>query len=116
LDVEKLEELTKIALHWGIDPQNLIDDMENPADINEWIYTLMGAIFYTIMDEVRKYIVNKNSDYLVHQSRRLETLYDNFEPHINYYDSRFNNMLDNINLLRPKMEVVKDIAEKLAEA
>jgi uncharacterized coiled-coil DUF342 family protein len=118
LDIEKLEEYLKIAKKFGVTIDDIREEIQETfrysageegdiADINNWFYVAIHEIFYAIMDEVRN--VTEDEEIL----KKIEELENNFNPYINYMDSWFNNLLDEIDFTKDKEEIIEEVIREL---
>ena len=66
------------------------------------------------MDELEAYVeenIDDNEDLL----NEIENLRDNFSPFINYFNSHFNNLLDDIDLTDDKVKIFETIIKEISK-
>lgn len=117
LDVGALREFLDEAENFDIYISDVREDIINCGgditDINDWIYSVKVLTFNAVMDELEAYVeenIDDNEDLL----NEIENLRDNFSPFINYFNSHFNNLLDDIDLTDDKDKIFKTIIKKLS--
>lgn len=121
LDVEKLEEFINAARKFGIDIDEIRDNIASfegdITDINAWLYSVVSLLFYRITDELSDYVENLDLKPYIKDliSNYIEDLRDNFCPYINCLDTWFNNILDEIDLTQSKSQILKDLFERICE-
>ena len=115
LDIQELEKNMEICEGFGIYADDIKDDIQgyngDATDINNWIYSAISLSFYHVINETRGHI-EANDDYndiaddLLYLIDELE---NNFSPFINYMDSWYNNILDEIDLTQAIDLVIDEI-------
>lgn len=114
LDMDKLDYYLGIATMFDVDIEEIrrfIKDIEGDmTDINTWLFATVNCAFYAIMNAVRDEIEGDEE-----LEEKIQELIDNFDPFINYMDTWFNNILDDVNFDNSKTEVIQEIIEKLKE-
>ena len=117
LDVRALREFLDEAENFDIYISDVREDIINCGgditDINDWIYSVKVLTFNAVMDELEAYVeenIEDNEDLL----NEIENLRDNFSPFINYLDSHFNNLLDDIDLTDDKVKIFETIIKELS--
>ena len=83
---------------------NVLYDIEsydgNKRDINNWIYSAKSLTFYSILELIRNY-TDEND--ILSELVRLE---EDFSPFVNYLDSHFNNIIDQVDLKASQQEII----------
>lgn len=114
-DLNLLDELLGVAEKFEINIDDVIEktrELFNKVEFNELVYILMEHIFNAVMDEVEQYAGETEDKKLLKQVKDLR---DNFSPFLNYIDSWFNNLLDEVDLEQSRDEIIRDVIEKLRE-
>lgn len=121
LDVDALEKYILIANEFGIDIEDVKEDMSNyegnVLDINNWFYSTISLTFYSIMEGLGEYVQDniEDEDVVDFLLDKIEELKDNFSPFINYLDSWYDNILDNIDLTQEVDNIFNDIVQEMYE-
>ena len=114
-DLNLLNELLGVAEKFEINIDDVVEETRelfNKVEFNELVYILMEHIFNAVMDEVEQYAEETEDKKLL---QRVEDLRDNFSPFLNYIDSHFNNLLDEVDFEQSRDEIIRDVIEKLRE-
>lgn len=95
---DKIAELQKI----GGDPDKARDRVQDEKDINSWLYAVMTEINEIIIEEAITILEEEeesnnlfNIEPLVN---RLLDMQKNFNPFCNYLNTRYNNLIDDIEI------------------
>lgn len=121
LDVDALKKYILIANEFGIDIEDVKEDMSSYEgdilDINNWFYSTISLTFYSIMEGLGEYVQDniEDEDVVDFLLDKIEELKDNFSPFINYLDSWYNNILDNIDLTQEADNIFNDIVQEMYE-
>lgn len=112
LDVQVLENWLNVAEKFGITLNEIKEELKNDemdiTDINSWYYMTMYLITEAITDEI--FEVTEGNEEIMEKANKLTF---NFKPYINYADSHFNNILDEIDFAKNKEEIVNEVIKKL---
>ena len=99
-DVEYLVDYLNNAERLGIELEDIVNDAEEigKLDANALIYVTFDQIFFRtvdyLLDSLGEYIDSEDLEEKVMDY--LEEMKDNFSPFINFLDSHFDNLLDQI--------------------
>lgn len=116
-DVEALNNWLDLAEAWQLDLYDVVQFIEdlglNKYDINEWFYAVLSLIHDEVLNYVDDRLSKDDEDYEMLMSK-IRQLGDKFDPYINYLDSSFNDLLDEVNLEDQKI-AFEQIIQKLKE-
>ncbi len=120
-DIEYLESLIDTAQKLGIDFEDIkehinefVEELSSkPSDVNTWIYCVHYMIFYKVIDEANS--ITNDFPYTIESIIRgiLDGMSDDFSPYINYLDSSFGNLLDDVNLDQSLEDVAEDLVNEI---
>jgi hypothetical protein len=118
LDIKWLEKKFALAQHFGIGPDMVKESIEDNdlTDINVWINQLLDDLFNQVTDQFEEYIIDTYSEEEQEPIlEKLETLKQEFNPIINYMDSWFNNLMDEVDFEKSEDDIFEDIKKRLEE-
>jgi len=120
LDIKWLEKKFALAQHFGIGPdmvkEALDENGSDLTDIQAWIGQLLDDIFNQVTDRFEEYIIDTYSEEEQEPILlKLEKFKENFSPYINYMDSWFNNLMDEVDFEKNENEIFEDIKKRLEE-
>lgn len=93
----------------------IIDSGGEITDLSSWYRTVIYLTFNSIMRGLEDYL-NENYRDAAFYDKIISKIYDmkrEFYPYINYEHSCYNNVLDNIYLLKDRNSVYEDIIHRL---
>lgn len=119
--MKKTMGLIETAEHWGVEIFEIREDIKSYdgdiTDVNSWFHSTISLTFYKVLEGLEEFIEENIEDEEENSLaiEKLEELRDDFSPFINYLDSWFNNILDEIDLTEDHEEVFKAITKAFLE-
>ena len=121
-DIKELNTRMEQASTWDICNTDIIDYIEgingDKTDINTWIYSTINLTFYKVIEALREHIVDTmdaEDERLQDIEYYIDKLEDEFSPYINYMDSWYSNILDNIDLDNKRDRILDDLLYEIKQ-
>ena len=121
-DIKELNTRMEQASTWDIYNTDIIDYIEgingDKTNINTWIYSTINLTFYKVIEALREHIVDAidgEDEQLQDIEYYIDNLEDEFSPYINYMDSWYSNILDNIDLDNKRDRILDDLLYEIKQ-